>query len=108
MRVERTSVELFLSKARRATTVVADPPRTGFSKEALQGLVQLSPQRIVYVSCDVATFARDTRVLLDAGYELAGITGFDLFPGTAHVETVASFIREVANSRPAEADPRDK
>lgn len=99
VRVERTSVELFLSKARRPTTVVADPPRTGFSKEALQGLVRLSPQRVVYVSCDVATFARDTRVLLDAGYELAGITGFDLFPGTAHVETVALFMHDATGLR---------
>jgi 23S rRNA (uracil1939-C5)-methyltransferase len=47
----------------------------------------------VYVSCDVATFARDTRTLLDAGYELAELAGVDLFPNTAHVETVALFTR---------------
>ena len=98
-RVERLSVESFLRKARHAATVIADPPRTGLSKEAIQGLVQLTPERIVYVSCDIATFARDARVLLDAGYDLAGLAGFDLFPGTAHVETVASFVRNGAESR---------
>ena len=99
VRVERSSVERFLQKVRRAATVIADPPRTGLSKEALQRLVQLGPDRIVYVSCDIATFARDTRVLLDAGYDLGGIVGFDLFPGTAHVEVVASFVRVGTDSR---------
>jgi tRNA/tmRNA/rRNA uracil-C5-methylase (TrmA/RlmC/RlmD family) len=74
-------------------TVIVDPPRTGMSKEALAGIVQARPQRLVYVSCDVATLARDTRILLDAGYELDGVTGMDLFPNTAHVETIASFTR---------------
>ena len=76
----------------RATFIV-DPPRTGMSKEALAGIVRHRPARIVYVSCDVATLARDTRTLLDAGYELTGVTGIDLFPNTAHVETVAVFSR---------------
>jgi 23S rRNA (uracil1939-C5)-methyltransferase len=45
------------------------------------------------VSCDVATLARDARILIDAGYSLAGVTGVDLFPNTAHVESVAIFDR---------------
>jgi tRNA/tmRNA/rRNA uracil-C5-methylase (TrmA/RlmC/RlmD family) len=67
------------------------------SKEASGGILRRAPARIVYVSCDVATFARDTRTLLDSGYELVAVTGFDLFPNTAHVETIATF------SRPASA-----
>jgi 23S rRNA (uracil1939-C5)-methyltransferase len=47
----------------------------------------------VYVSCDVATLARDTRALLDSGYELGPVTALDLFPNTAHVETVTVFSR---------------
>ena len=63
------------------------------TKDALAGIINRRPSRIVYVSCDVATLARDTRALLDAGYELRGLTGIDLFPNTAHVESVAVFER---------------
>ncbi|MBI3262022.1 MAG: class I SAM-dependent RNA methyltransferase [Acidobacteria bacterium] len=69
-------------------TVVVDPPRTGLSKAVAAGLVGLEPRRIVYVSCDVATVARDARILTEAGYQLKELMGFDLFPNTAHVETV--------------------
>ena len=107
VRVERRSVEEFLAPAgtksrtpavppqkERPTgvTFVIDPPRTGMSKDAIAGIIRARPARIVYVSCDVATLARDARILLDAGYELAGVTGIDLFPNTAHVESVALFI----------------
>ena len=77
----------------RTATFIVDPPRTGMSKEAVAGVVRARPPRIVYVSCDVATFARDTRTLLVGGYELEELTGIDLFPNTAHVETVAAFTR---------------
>ncbi len=63
------------------------------SPEAVQGVVTLAPAQIVYVSCDVATFARDARVLVAAGYRLEQLHAFDLFPNTPHVETVASFRR---------------
>jgi 23S rRNA (uracil1939-C5)-methyltransferase len=95
--VARRKVETFLAAARRAdaasATVIVDPPRTGLSKEATADIIRLSPPRIVYVSCDVATFARDTRALVDAGYQLDVLKGIDLFPNTAHVETIASFSR---------------
>jgi tRNA/tmRNA/rRNA uracil-C5-methylase (TrmA/RlmC/RlmD family) len=97
IRVEPRSVESFLLEGGSGRgdggTMIVDPPRTGVSKEALAGIIRHGPARIVYVSCDVATLARDTRVLLDAGYELEGLTGVDLFPNTAHVETVAAFAR---------------
>ena len=93
VRVERRSVEDFLRSYTppRGASVVVDPPRTGLSKEALAGIVRARPAHLVYVSCDVATLARDTRTLLDAGYDLGSLTGFDLFPNTAHVESVATF-----------------
>jgi len=101
VRVEPRSVEAFLDRegVRRGgagaslggSTCLVDPPRTGLSREARDGIVRSRPARLVYVSCDVATLARDTRALLEAGYELAGLTGIDLFPNTAHVETVAVF-----------------
>lgn len=97
--VTRRSVESYLSIARplrEPSTCIVDPPRTGLSKEALAGLVRIEPATIVYVSCDVATLARDTRVLLDAGYALGDMVAFDLFPNTAHVETVVRFQRSAA------------
>ncbi len=92
--VHQTSVETFLESARRrrgTETVVLDPPRTGLSREAVTRLAGRRSGRLVYVSCDVATLARDARLLIDAGYALDEVTGFDLFPNTAHVESVALF-----------------
>lgn len=88
------SVETFTSR-RRGTPdlVIVDPPRTGLSKAALGGALALGAARLVYVSCDVATLARDARRLLDAGYALAQLQAFDLFPNTPHVEAVAIFER---------------
>ena len=99
VRVERRSVEQFVALVRDRkedlsdAAMIVDPPRTGMTREALSGTIGLRPARIVYVSCDVATLARDTRTLIDAGYELQEITGIDLFPNTAHVESVALFTR---------------
>ncbi len=74
-------------------TIVLDPPRAGASPQALSSIVALAGSRIVYVSCDPATLARDAKLLIAAGYRLGPIGGFDLFPNTAHVETVAVFDR---------------
>jgi 23S rRNA (uracil1939-C5)-methyltransferase len=76
------------------STIVVDPPRTGLSREALDGICRLAAPRIVYVSCDVATLARDARGIVDSGYILARVDAFDLFPNTPHVETVTVFDRE--------------
>jgi 23S rRNA (uracil1939-C5)-methyltransferase len=93
--VRRSSVEEWLRALGRpdVSTFIVDPPRTGMSKEAISGIIAQRPERIVYVSCDVATLARDVRTLVDAGFELASLTGFDLFPNTAHVESVAVLAR---------------
>lgn len=72
-----------------ADTIVMDPPRVGASPEAVAGLITWAPPRIVYVSCDPPTLARDCAKLVAAGYTLTSLTGFDLFPNTAHVEAVA-------------------
>jgi 23S rRNA (uracil1939-C5)-methyltransferase len=93
VRVEHSSVEGFVRRrsSDHDATFILDPPRTGMSKAALSGMIRLMPKRIVYVSCDVATLARDARALVDAGYSLEGLSGIDLFPNTAHVETVCVF-----------------
>jgi len=79
--------------AERVATTIVDPPRSGMSKEALARAMAIGSPRFIYVSCDVATLARDARVLLDAGYRIASAAAFDMFPNTAHVETVISFQR---------------
>jgi tRNA/tmRNA/rRNA uracil-C5-methylase (TrmA/RlmC/RlmD family) len=88
-------VEAFLQDAppRGIGATVVDPPRTGLSREALAGIVALETPRLVYVSCDVATAARDARALSDGGYRLGSIQAFDMFPNTAHVETLMLFER---------------
>jgi 23S rRNA (uracil1939-C5)-methyltransferase len=72
---------------------VVDPPRTGIRPDALDRLLRLAPRRIVYVSCDPATLARDARLLTQAGYALIDAQPVDMFPQTYHVETVAAFTR---------------
>jgi 23S rRNA (uracil1939-C5)-methyltransferase len=92
LRAVHDPVEVFTRVARvRPDLVIVDPPRTGMSREAMQGTLRLEPKRVIYVSCDVATLARDTRRLLDTGYAVASVHAFDLFPNTPHVETVAVF-----------------
>jgi 23S rRNA (uracil1939-C5)-methyltransferase len=95
------SVEAFVASARRDVEVaIVDPPRTGLSKEALDGVVRLRAGRVVYVSCDMATLARDARRLVDAGYAIDRVAAFDLFPNTPHVETVAVFIPHSPRQNP--------
>lgn len=73
----------------RGDLVVVDPPRTGMSSGALTTLADARPSRVVYVSCDAATLARDLARLVAAGYRLGGLEAFDLFPMTEHQELVA-------------------
>ena len=88
------AVEAHLASRRAEVgTAIVDPPRTGLSAEAVTGLLAWAPARVVYVSCDVATMARDARRLLDGGYAMTHLRGFDLFPNTPHVESVGRFDR---------------
>lgn len=76
-----------------AQVVVVDPPRSGLTGEVLDAIVALGPEIIAYVSCDVATMARDARRLSRKGYRLLRITPFDMFPQTYHIETVSFWER---------------
>jgi tRNA/tmRNA/rRNA uracil-C5-methylase (TrmA/RlmC/RlmD family) len=78
-----------LARAGAADLVVLDPPRSGAGLEVTRALAALRPRRLAYVACDPASFARDLRVLLDAGWSLRELRGLDLFPMTEHVELVA-------------------
>jgi len=94
LRVFIGRVEDYVHQHRERTqTVVVDPPRTGVSREAMESIAALGAERVIYVSCDPPTMARDARRLLDAGYRMVSLKGFDLFPNTPHVETVGVFDR---------------
>lgn len=89
------AVEAFVARDRAGSRAfdiaIVDPPRTGMSREAIEGTLRLHAKQVVYVSCDVATLARDARRVVDAGYAIEEIHAFDLFPNTPHVETVVVF-----------------
>ncbi len=82
-----------LGKGIRAEVVVADPPRAGFHPKALRAVVALAPARVVYVSCNPATLARDLGVLCAGGYRVAAVQPIDMFPHTPHIEVVARLER---------------
>lgn len=73
---------------------VVDPPRAGLALPLLDALVAARPSRLVYVSCDPATLARDAKRLLRAGYQLAEVQPVDMFPQTYHVESVSLFVAD--------------
>ena len=77
--------------ATRPATVVLDPPRAGAAPDVLAGILAAAPTRVVYVSCNPATLARDLKILSDQ-YQVTSVTPVDLFPHTAHIECVAALV----------------
>ena len=71
-----------------ANTVILDPPRAGCEKALIDSILKVSPEKIVYVSCDSATLARDLKIFAENGYELVEVSPFDMFPWSVHVETI--------------------
>lgn len=108
------NVEFFVGKAEEvlpreyekngvyADVIVVDPPRKGCDEMLLKTILKMQPKRVVYVSCDSATLARDLRFLCDNGYELKKVCGVDQFPQTVHVETVCLLGREIVNDKNVE------
>jgi tRNA/tmRNA/rRNA uracil-C5-methylase (TrmA/RlmC/RlmD family) len=74
---------------REGSIVVLDPPRQGLAKGVGASIARRAPHRVIYVSCDAATFARDLKDFLGSGFALSDLRVFDLFPMTEHVELVA-------------------
>jgi 23S rRNA (uracil1939-C5)-methyltransferase len=80
----------------KADAVLVDPPRSGLERRALDAIAVTQAKKVVYVSCDPATFARDAKRLAGNGYRLVEVTPLDMFPQTQHVECVALFIRDLS------------
>ncbi|MFC0028180.1 class I SAM-dependent RNA methyltransferase [Micromonospora chaiyaphumensis] len=96
-RVEVVAARVETALARRRVTgpvdlVVLDPPRSGAGAPVVRDIVAAGPRAVAYVACDPAAFARDVRTFTGAGWRLAALRGFDLFPMTQHVELVGLFL----------------
>ena len=89
-----SAVERLIASGERPDIVILDPPRKGSDEITLGAILCAEPKRIVYVSCNPRTLARDLRFLTAGGYTLAAVTGVDLFPQTVHVETVVLMSRK--------------
>ena len=74
--------------------ITIDPPRAGCSEKMIKELLRIKPQRIIYVSCDPQTLARDLKKLCETKYEIAEVCAADLFPRTKHVETIVLLNRK--------------
>ena len=96
------SVELYAAPAEEAleeislrpALAVVDPPRSGMSGRAMRALLTMAPARIVMVSCEMSTLARDSRVLAESGYKLERVAPIDMFPQTSHLETISRWRKE--------------
>lgn len=90
--LSKLSINQLMQRCGRVDAVLLDPPRDG-AREVVANLGQLAAQNIVYVSCNPATLARDAKILAASGYQLDSLGVLDMFPHTAHVESMALFVR---------------
>ncbi len=87
------AADMLEKRGEKPDVVIIDPPRKGCAAELIETISKMNPKRVVYVSCDPATLARDLKIFDEKGYKAQKVTPADLFPGTAHVETVVSLVR---------------
>lgn len=87
-------VPKFYKEGKKANVVVVDPPRKGCDEKVLETIVSMNPERIVYVSCNPSTLARDLLYLDNNGYKCVEVQPVDMFPHTMHVETVCKIVRK--------------
>jgi 23S rRNA (uracil1939-C5)-methyltransferase len=92
-KAEEVLPKFYQEKGIAADLIVVDPPRKGCDEACLDTMVQMQPEKIIYVSCDSATLARDLKVLMAGDYEVKRVRTVDLFPHTVHVETVVFMVK---------------
>ena len=86
--------EMLVDRGTSPDVIIVDPPRKGCDGNTLNAMLRMSPKKIVYISCNHATAARDARYLCDNGYKLVKYKPMDMFPRTGHVETVCLLSRQ--------------
>jgi 23S rRNA (uracil1939-C5)-methyltransferase len=86
--------QILAERGLRPDVIVLDPPRKGCDNDTLQAVVRMAPSRIIMVSCNPATMARDAAILREMGYDLQCYRPVDLFPRTSHCETVGLFTKQ--------------
>ena len=89
----------FAARGLRPDVICVDPPRKGLSPDVVSAAARMQPQRIVYVSCDPATLARDVKLFAQEGYGAVRAAAVDMFPGTANIETVVLLSKGEINSK---------
>ena len=89
----RLALRELVEKASRPDVLVVDPPRAGLSQKVVRRVIEASPSRIVYVSCNPTTLAPNAAQLVEAGYTLERVRPVDMFPQTPHIECVAELVR---------------
>lgn len=89
------AVPMLIENGMKPDIVILDPPRKGSDEATLKAIAKAQPKRIVYVSCNASTLARDAKYLNSLGYTPTAVTGVDMFPNTNHIETVVKFKRGV-------------
>ena len=87
------AAEKLRASARMPDVVILDPPRAGCEQALINTVAEMAPERVVYISCDVATQARDLKLFAERGYNAVKVQGVDMFPRTAHVETIVLMSR---------------
>ena len=93
-KAEEVLPEKYEKEGISADVIVVDPPRKGCDESCLATMLKMKPDRIVYISCDSATLARDLKILCGGGYELKRVRAVDMFPQTVHVEVACCLQRK--------------
>jgi 23S rRNA (uracil1939-C5)-methyltransferase len=89
----RLAMRELVERAGRPDVLIADPPRAGLSQKVVRRIIEASPRRLIYVSCNPTTLAPNAAQLVEAGYELRRVRPVDMFPQTPHIECVAELVR---------------
>lgn len=87
------AARILFDRGEKADVIIVDPPRKGLTEPLIETITKMNPDRVVYVSCDTATQARDCKVFFSLGYDVKKISAVDMFPGTVHVESVVALTK---------------